>query len=137
MDQNFLITLGIFVAAVLLVLVCFLFFRKKKRFSDQDIRYFHDRFVRLEAIIHQDPRFVVMEADKLFDRVLGMCGYEGSLAEKMRRAEKNFHDVQGMWRAHKLRNFIAHEVDASISVVDARNALRAFKRAFRDLGIPL
>ncbi|MEK7545268.1 MAG: hypothetical protein AAB551_04010 [Patescibacteria group bacterium] len=137
MDQNLLIIIGVFVAVIVLLGVCFFFFRKKVRFSEKDIGFFRDRFVRLEAIVHQDPRFVVMEADKLFDRILGMSGYEGSLAEKMRRAEKNFHDVQGMWRAHKLRNFIAHEVDASISVVDARNALRAFKRAFRDLGIPL
>ncbi len=137
MDQSSLILVSAFGGAILLIVVVFLFFRKKNRFSDKDIRFFRDRFFRLEGIVNKDPRFVILEADKLFDRVLGMCGYEGSLAEKIRRAEKTFHDVQGIWRAHKLRNFVAHEVDATVSVTDARNALRAFKRAFRDLGIPL
>jgi hypothetical protein len=119
-----------------LFLVLFLFWRKrKKRFSDKDIEFFFDRFLRLEGIVQQDPRFAVLEGDKLIDRALGILGYEGTLSEKLRASERMFRDIHGLWAAHKLRNLIAHEVDHTVSVTEAKNALRAFKVAFRDMGI--
>lgn len=137
MDQSFLIALGLFLIIDLAVILYIFVFRKKKGFSEKDLQYFRDRFLRLEMLASQDPHFVILEADKLFDRALAVRGYQGSLADKMRHAENLFHDVQGIWRAHKLRNFIAHEVDSSVSSNDARTALRAFKRAFRDIGVSL
>lgn len=137
MDQSFFIAVGLFLIIDFCIIFYIFVIKKKQKFSGKDFRFFRDRFVRLESLVVQDPRFVILEADKLFDRALGMRGYHGSLADKMRTAETLFHDVQGLWKAHKLRNFIAHEVDSSVSSSDARTALRSFKRAFRDIGLSL
>lgn len=82
-----------------------------------------------------DPVRRVMEADKVLDLALRDLGYTGSLGEKLKRAGPRFSDVNAVWRAHKLRNTLAHEAGAHVSNAEASSALRAFERALRDLGL--
>ena len=119
----------------LIILLFLVYLRFQKKISVGDLKFFQVRWIRLQSIVSQDPRFVVLEADKLFDRALGLHGYQGSLADKLRQAESRFHDVQSVWSAHKLRNLIAHEVDHTVSPAEAKRALTAFKLGLRDLDI--
>ena len=45
-----------------------------------------------------------------------------------------FSNLNAVWRAHKLRNAIAHEAGFEVSYKQAFNALAIYKEALKDLG---
>ena len=75
-----------------------------------------------------DPVRRVMEAEKAADRLLAELGFRGSFAEKLTAAGVRLGDMEPVWRAHKLRNRLAHEPGATASEAEADRALRAFGR---------
>jgi hypothetical protein len=60
-------------------------------------------------------------------------GYEGSFADKLKKAGPRFGDVQALWNAHKVRNRIAHEMHVTLDARQVDSAMRAFERALKDL----
>lgn len=77
----------------------------------------------------------ILEADKLFDYVLKGKGFPGqTMAERLKRAEARLSDRNAVWRAHKLRNTITHELGFEIAPGQAREAVAAFAKGLRDLG---
>lgn len=77
----------------------------------------------------------VMNADKLLGHALKELGVKGqTMGERMKASRQKFSNNNAVWSAHKLRNRLAHEPDASVSYDQARRALAAFKRALKDLG---
>jgi hypothetical protein len=77
----------------------------------------------------------VSEADKLFDYVLRESGYPGTtMAERLKAAESRLTKREGVWRAHKLRNAIAHDVGFDLVSSQAKEALRDFEQGLKDLG---
>jgi hypothetical protein len=77
----------------------------------------------------------ISEADKLFDYVLKAQGYPGdTMAERLKRAQVKLSDREAVWRAHKLRNALAHEVGFDLVKTQAHEALRGFERGLKDLG---
>lgn len=85
------------------------------------------------ALSLPDPVRFIMEADKVLDLALSELGFEGPLGEKLKSAGPLFSDINAVWRAHKLRNHLAHEPGAQISQKEAENALRVFENALHDL----
>lgn len=82
-----------------------------------------------------DPVRKIIEADKVLDLALKLTGFEGTTGEKMKKAGPRFSDQNGVWRAHKLRNTVAHELHAKIKPAEAADAMKHFKQALRDLGM--
>lgn len=80
-----------------------------------------------------DPHRRLMEADKVVDHAMKLLGYQGSFADKLRKAGPCFSDVQSLWDAHKLRNRLAHEVNVSLSEKDVQRAVNTFEKALRNL----
>ncbi len=80
-----------------------------------------------------DPHRRILEAEKVIDQALRLLGFPGTFAEKLQRAGPRFSDIDSLWRAHKLRNRIAHEVGMTISEADVKHAMRAFEKALEDL----
>lgn len=76
----------------------------------------------------------IVEADKILDEALRLLGYSGTLGEKLKAAGPRFSHVDGVWKAHKLRNTLVHELDKKPSEAEVKNALMSFQRALRDLG---
>lgn len=127
-----------FVVFLLLLFGCGIyiaFFRKRVVFSLQDVEMIRTRFADLEKKLHWDPRFVVMEGDKLLNFLFKKLGHRGSLGESLKKAGKQFSNEQDLWRAHKLRNSLAHEIGANADIKTARIALRAYRSAFEQCGI--
>lgn len=84
-------------------------------------------------------RQAVMEADKLFDQGLRQAGLPGdSMGERLKAARSRFASdrpaYDALWRAHKLRNALAHEVGFDLVPSQAKEALRDFERGLRHLG---
>lgn len=127
----------IFGIAVLLALEIFLIWRRKRGFSKRDRALVHSEWGAIRKKTDRDPKHAVIEADKLLDFVLKKRGFEGSLGDKLQRAEKYFSHFDEVWTAHKLRNRCVHEVGFDITEGEARKALSQYKQALWDLGVKL
>ena len=80
-------------------------------------------------------QFAVMNADKLLDSALRERGMAGeTMGERLKNAKGRLTNIDGVWRAHKLRNQIAHEDNVRISKRQTAEALKIFKKALTDLG---
>lgn len=120
------------------LLVVFVVFKMRRRsgFDAKSIQYIKSHWIRILDMFPGNPRGSVLDADKLLDYCLGKHGFQGNLGEKLKKAGPRFSDVNGVWRAHKLRNRIAHELN-DIDVYDAKSAIKHFKQAMNDLGAQL
>jgi hypothetical protein len=86
-----------------------------------------------------DLRNAVAEADKLLDQALKQQGLSGStMGDRLKSARGRFagerDTYDALWRAHKLRNALAHEVGFDLVPSQAREAIADFERALRHLG---
>lgn len=80
-------------------------------------------------------QFAIMNADKLLDSALRERGVPGmTLGERLKNAKPYLSNIDGVWRAHKLRNRIAHDDGVDVSRRQANEALKIFKKALTDLG---
>jgi len=76
----------------------------------------------------------INEADKLLDHVMKQVGYPGdTMAERLKLAGPRFTDQNAVWHAHKLRNALAHEIGFDLVASQAKEALRDFEQALKDL----
>lgn len=81
------------------------------------------------------PSKAILDADKILDKTLEIMGYQGSVAEKLKKAKTRFSNNNAVWRAHKLRNKIAHELDFIPRDEDVDLALRDIRKGLYDLGL--
>jgi hypothetical protein len=79
----------------------------------------------------------VNEADKLFDHVLKQLAIDGdTMGERLKNAKSRFSDYSvydGVWRAHKLRNSLAHDIGFDLVPSQAKDALKGFEEGLRAL----
>lgn len=129
----------IFFAGVLIigVLAIFLIEMRRKRLPPRDIRLIVAEWRLIQEKLRREPRHALIEADRLVDFVLKRKGFNGSMAEKLKRAEKLFSHPDDIWNVHKLRNKAVHEVGFHIREDQAEKALISFKQALWDLGVKL
>lgn len=81
----------------------------------------------------RDAHRKVLDGEKVLDHALRTLGYRGTFADKLKRAAPRLRDSEAVWRAHRLRNRIAHEAGVDVDGREAAGALRAFRRALEDL----
>lgn len=142
--MNFEMSTGMIIAIVLafmlfdLLIFVFIFLKRAKRghFTSEEIQYINSNWIRIIDSFNVHSKQGIMDADKLLDYALGKKGFEGNLGEKLKKSGAMFSDINGVWRAHKLRNRIAHELE-EIDVYEAKKALQQFKTALNDLGAKL
>jgi len=70
----------------------------------------------------------ILEADAVLDLTLTGLGYRGTLGEKLKKAQRYIPNIDAVWRAHKLRNQIAHEAGIRVPESVLKDALRTFER---------
>lgn len=78
-------------------------------------------------------KVAILEADILLYDMLSQMGYEGdSIGEILKKVDKaNFVTLDDAWKAHLVRNKIAHQgADFEISKDEADRTIRLFKRVF-------
>lgn len=130
-----------FLASVLIIgaLLFALIANSRKGAKHMDIERFRTKCLEIEhQLKRNDPvsaQITIINADKLLDEALRCRGVRGeTMGERLKSAKTLLSDLDGTWKAHKLRNQIAHESDAKISYEQAAAALRSFRRALKDLG---
>lgn len=104
-----------------------------------DVEKYRSRWLSIETQLSRNDisshTLCVLNADKLLDQALRDRGIRGnSMAERMKNCQGKWTNGNGVWAAHKVRNKLAHEPDASIDYDRARQALIAYKQALKDLG---
>lgn len=78
----------------------------------------------------------VIEADKLLMAILESMGFSsGTAKEKLLSAKSLFSDFDAVFKAHLLRNRIVHEVDFILPYYEAKEAIKQFQKALKDLGV--
>lgn len=137
MDNGVVIfVLSVLIVAVLLLVAIKLTGKRKHKF---DIEEYQTRFLRIENGLNKNNAATfalsIINADKLLDRAMHEAGVPGkTMGDRLKRAGGKFTNINAVWRAHKLRNAIAHESDLEITYRQAASALLIYKQALKDLG---
>jgi hypothetical protein len=129
----------IFAILIVAVLVFVAILLTGKRGYHFNVEAYQSRFLAIENKLKQDnpATFVttIIEGDKLLDKAMVEMGISGkTMGDRLKKAGGRFTNLNAVWRAHKLRNAIAHESDVEISYKQAFNALAVYKQALKDLG---
>lgn len=130
-----------FIIAILIVAVMILIamgLTKKRSYHFNKEKY-QTRFLTIENRLNKNNSATfmktVIDGDKLLDKAMNEMGIPGkTMGERLKRSKDKFSDINAVWRAHKLRNALAHEDDLEISYKQAQAALAIYKQALKDLG---
>lgn len=128
--------LAILIVGVLVFFAIILTGKRKYIFDKSD---YQARFLAIENKLDAKNSgtfmIAVIEADKLLDKAMVEMGLPGkTMGERLKKSGSKFTNLNGVWRAHKLRNALAHESGLEISHKQAFNALNIYKQALKDLG---
>ena len=111
-----------FIIAILIVavLVFVSILLTGKRGYHFNVEAYQSRFLAIENKLKQDNASsftaTIIEADKLLDKAMIEMGMPGkTMGDRLKRTGDRFSNLNGVWRAHKLRNAIAHEADLEIT----------------------
>lgn len=81
-------------------------------------------------------RTAVIRADAVLDLALRARRFSGeTMAQRMNRAARKYPAVEDAFKAHRLRNELAHNPMRGITEKETRWALQIFERALRSLGM--
>lgn len=136
MNINPLIVLAV-VGVLIVIFGIYVLLHRRQRLGKNEQKKVERLWKELFELSDDHPDQAIMKADKLLDYALTKAGYSGTLADKLKKARSVFRDNNGLWSAHKLRNHLAHEVDAKLTPSQAKFALKSFRKALVDLGIKL
>ena len=128
--------LAILIVAVLIFVAILLTGKRGHHFNKES---YQAKFLAIENKLAQDNpatfMTTIIEADKLLDKAMIEMGAPGkTMGDRLKKIGSKFTNLNGVWRAHKLRNVIAHESDIEITYKQAFNALAIYKQALKDLG---
>lgn len=128
--------LAILILAVLVFVAILLTGKRAHHFN---VEQYQARMLAIENKLQKDNpatyAISIINADKLLDKALMEMGVPGkTMGERLKKIPSRFKDINGVWRAHKLRNALAHEPDFEVSYRQASNALVVYKQALKDLG---
>ena len=81
-------------------------------------------------------RTAIIRADAVLDLALRARRFSGeTMAQRMNRAARKYPAVEDAFKAHRLRNELAHNPLRGITEKETRWALQIFERALRSLGM--
>lgn len=129
-----------FIVAVVIIAILMIIAMRltKKRAHKFDKEEYQTRFLKIENRLNKERpetwAMTIINGDKLLDKALTEMGVPGkTMGDRLKKAGEKFTDVNAVWRAHKLRNVIAHEDDLEVSYAQASNVLVIYKQALKDL----
>lgn len=128
--------LAILIVAILVFVAILLTGKRGHHFN---IEAYQAKFLEIENRLKQENpisyQMAIINGDKLLDKAMVEMGVPGrTMGDRLKRAGGRFTNLNAVWRAHKLRNAIAHESDLEVSYKQATNALEVYRQALKDLG---
>ncbi len=139
MDNN---PAGIFIlVAVLLAAIVGVVYLMvtSKHGSQLNVQRYQTKWLEIENSVTRynadSWQLAIMNADKLLDQALRERRFKGqTMGERMKSAQKVWKNANYLWGAHKIRNQLAHEVNANVTYDITLRSLSAFKQGLKDLG---
>ena len=105
--------------------------------SNAPLQITNPKWIQIENLMQShnvsEWKVAILEADILLYDMLTQMGYEGdSIGEILKNVDKaNFVTIDDAWKAHRIRNIIAHEgANYELSREEAERTIRLFKRVF-------
>ena len=128
--------IAILIVAVLVFVAILLTGKHGHKFN---VEAYQTKFLTIENKLNKEnpATFMnaVINADKLLDKAMIEMGVSGkTMGDRLKKIGDKFTDMNAVWRAHKLRNALAHESDLEITYKQAATALIIYKQALKDLG---
>lgn len=137
MDASMLSLLIAVIIAGVLVFIMISFNQKRThKFDTEEYQYL---WLKIENMLDKNNPLsfnaVAIESDKLLDKAICEMGINGkTMGERLKKIGNKFSAINSVWYAHKLRNQIAHEPNFQLKYEQAKNVLKTFKQALKDLG---
>ena len=139
MDSNpagIFILVAVLIAAVVGVVYLLI---TSKHGSQLNVQRYQTKWLEIENSVTRDNtaswQLAIMNADKLLDQALRERRFRGqTMGERMKSAQKTWENANHVWGAHKIRNQLAHEVNANVTYDITLRSLSAFKQGLKDLG---
>lgn len=82
-----------------------------------------------------DWSIAVIQADAVMDQLLKASGYIGdTMGDRLKQVNTaELNAIDDVWRAHKLRNRLAHGMGGTLTRSEAIEAIQCYEKAFREL----
>lgn len=123
--MNFMwIFIALFVCAFISLVIVFVLIKRTRRISDAARHRLSLAWQNAMGIA--DPSRRVLEAEKVCDQIFHELGFRGTFGEKLKKASPILPAIDTLWRAHKIRNRIAHETGFVPSKAQSLMACDAF-----------
>lgn len=118
-------------------------FTVRRQLSSTDERKISDEWGEIEDLVKIGKpsalKEAVVKADKLLDFALIKIVDGTNMGERLKNAKDRFGYAayDKVWKAHKVRNAMAHEIDYDPPHFITKEAIENFKEGFKELGINL
>ncbi len=91
----------------------------------------------INSTIESQWKLAVIEGDKTVDDALKTAGFPGeTMGERLMSPQASrLYALQDLWDAHKLRNYLVHDISVTLTQPQAATAVAAFEKALRELGM--
>ncbi|MBI1755463.1 hypothetical protein HY250_03115 [Candidatus Azambacteria bacterium] len=92
---------------------------------------------RMATMREPDWKLSIIEADKLLDELFRRTGYKGKdMGERMKQiTTEQLSCINDVWKAHKVRNLLSHDINYHISFSEAQWVIETYKEALKEIGI--
>ena len=82
-------------------------------------------------------RLAIINADSILDEVIKSIGYPGeTMGERLKNIKPyQFPNLDDAWRAHKVRNFLAHDPTYKLSRLVAERTFEIYQNIFKEFEI--
>ena len=109
--------------------------------TDQDNAFFQEQWntvvKRMSTSEQEQWKLAIIEADALLDRAIQRTGVQGTtMGERMKNLNpQSFPLLDSAWKAHRVRNYIAHDPSYIIDITTASRVFEMYRRIFVQLGV--
>ena len=92
---------------------------------------------KFESGQQSDWKLAIMEADNLLDSIFQqISAYGQDMGERLKSLSKEqLSNIDDVWKAHKLRNELAHSFSSEVREKEVKAALDAYEQAMKYLGV--
>ena len=118
-----------------------IFFKRPKRvyeLHDEKFKEHWQGIIKKKDTDSPDTfKLAIIEADALVDDVLKRLGYPGeTMAERLARlGQTDFAALDSLWKAHRVRNELAHTPGFKVSQAQTEKALENYEAFFKEIGL--
>lgn len=108
--------------------------------QSSDMSFFTERWnvvvSRMQSPEEAQWKLAIIEADTLVDYTIQQMGVQGeTMGERMKNLNRSsFPLLDSAWKAHRVRNYIAHDPSYQVSAQTAARVFDLYRRIFTRLG---